>query len=93
MVSEADARWEAHRERLAADLGDGQAISFFIPNCDHSQWQELAQNDAMRWLQHNHYQAMYVDHRLIEAGSQVRVYFKVWEYGDPEPDWGAVIPV
>ena len=91
-MDDAEKRLVAHRDRLSADLQDQPAAAYFIPNHDHTEWQKIDHDEALKWVKYNHYQAMRLDHQVLKKAEKHWVFFKAWEYPDDPPEWENILP-
>jgi hypothetical protein len=85
-MNEVHARWERVRDQLNAELGGLQEAICRVPG-----WEPDSLEVGLRWLQSSIYQGFYTDFRIERQGTSATVWFKIWEYGEPEPDWASVM--
>ena len=85
-MRQAHTRWEQCRDRLNAEVTGFSEVVCRIPG-----WQPESLEVGLRWLQSSIYEAFYVDFRVEPRGNVATVWFKIWEYGEPEPDWDSIM--
>lgn len=81
-MNQTEARWQDARYRLEADVAGRQRVSCRIPG-----WDPVDLTMGLRWLQATIYEGFLVAHRVVADDSEAIVWFKKWEFGDPEPGW------
>ncbi len=60
-----------------------EKFSFLIPN-----WPVQDSQAGLTWMRHALWEGFYVSHKIDQHAK--RVYLKSWEFGEDEPDWGAL---
>ena len=86
-MNEAHARWEQARARLNTEVSGCSKVECLIPG-----WEPESLEMGLRWLQSSICEAYHVDFRVEKRDTSATVWFKIWEYGEPEPAWDSIMP-
>ena len=84
-MNTAQADWEQSRDRLKAEVTGFSDVVCRIPG-----WEPQPLEMGLQWLQSSIYEGYYVDFRTELHGALATVGFKIWEYGEPEPDLDSI---
>jgi hypothetical protein len=85
-MNQAETRWEQLRKRFIAEVGNFAEVVCRIPG-----WEPESLEMGLRWLRSSVYEGFYVDFRVEPEDAKATIWFKIWEYGEPEPDWDSII--
>ncbi len=77
-----EARWQSNRDTIQAEVAGRPRVSCRIPG-----WEPVDLAMGLRWLQASIYEGFSVSHRVTIGDAETTVWFKQWEYGEPEPVW------
>jgi hypothetical protein len=86
-MNEVEAKWEQARDRLTTEVSRCSKVVCRIPR-----WEPESLEIGLRWLQSSIYEGYYVDFRVQKQDVTATVWFKIWEYGEPEPAWDSIMP-
>jgi hypothetical protein len=75
-------KWEDARALLLQDLAGCERITCLIPG-----WSPVELSEALHWLQASIYEGFYVRHDVKISDGAATVRFKIWEYGESEPEF------
>lgn len=81
-MNPAEARWQRTRDALRAEVTGRPHVNCRIPG-----WEPVDLPMGLRWLQSTIYAGFSVAHRVTDGDDGATVWFKRWEYGEPEPAW------
>jgi hypothetical protein len=81
-MSRVGARWEQMRGALQAEIAGHPEVVRRIRG-----WEPVDLAMGLRWLQSTIYEGFSVAYRITSADEEATVWFKRWEYGEPEPSW------
>lgn len=86
-MNQVEAEWEGFRDRLTAEIKGCSEVVCHIPD-----WEPQSLEMGLKWMQSSIYEGYYVDFLIEKRDASAIVWFKIWEYGEPEPAWDSVIP-
>lgn len=81
-MNSAEARWQRNRDALQVEVAGRPHVTCRIPG-----WEPVDLPMGLRWLQATIYEGFYVAYRVSDGDDGATVWFKCWEYGEPEPAW------
>ena len=81
-MNHVEARWEQMRDALQAEIADHPHVVCRIPG-----WEPVDLAMGLRWLRSTIFEGFSVAYRITNADEEAAVWFKRWEYGEPEPPW------
>jgi len=70
-------------KELETQLKSPGDFTFHIPN-----WKPVKSKEGLWWMKSQLWEGFYVSHKIDFSKKQV--FFKYWEYGEPEPNWKSI---
>jgi len=81
-MNPAEQKWQDARNRLMAETAGFAQVECRIPR-----WEPVDLAMGLKWLQSSICEGYYVRHRITSLGDKAIVHFKIWEFGDAEPEF------
>ncbi|MGE0742110.1 MAG: hypothetical protein AB7O98_12270 [Hyphomonadaceae bacterium] len=69
---------------VAREVSDAAHVQVRIPD-----WQPVGLDEGLHWMRETLSEGFYVASRVTWKEREATVWMKLWEYGEPEPNWEA----
>ncbi len=78
-------KWHDAKDALLNETAGLQEVICLIPG-----WKPVSLEDGMQWLRASIYEGFHVSHRIVVKNGSSLVQFKIWEFGEDEPDYDQI---